>query len=284
MPLYSEEDLISSKDVLLKAGISRATLNNYIKMGILPKPIVKRPRGGMRGVKQIGYFPLEVLERIERVKRLKMEGKAMDRIVSELQAIHFPQEPPRHEDPKAERGPTPGGPASAFAAKEKNLICSKSISLTLEDISMPAYFVDHAFEIRWINPEAQLQILRQEIKRLKNKASRNIFKLFLNWEFHNYVRNWLDIVAFHMSFAKLKYAKHWLKNLFHGISENEVNLLEQIYDRVRPFPQGSIGESPVNFFIEDGSTKSFRVYTIFAGEGILFAYAREGFFDLSDVK
>ncbi|MCJ7594211.1 MAG: hypothetical protein MUO52_05500 [Desulfobacterales bacterium] len=273
MSFHNEENLISSKDVLLKTGISRATLNNYIKMGILPRPVVKRPDEGMKGVKQIGYFPIEVLERIERVKRLKLEGKAMDQIVSEFQG------PPAREEPKAG-----SGKSFELPGEGKNLICGKTISLTLENISMPAYLIDYDFEIRWINPEGQAQILRQEVKRLKNGASRNIFKIFFNWEFHNYVRNWLDIVAFHMSFAKLKYAKNWLKNLFHGISENEVNLLEQIYDRVRPFPQGSIGESPINLFIEDGSTKTYRVYTIFTREGIFFIYAREGFLDLSDVK
>ena len=279
MSFNNEENLISSKDVLLKTGISRATLNNYIKMGILPRPVVKRPDEGMKGVKQIGYFPIEVLERIERVKRLKLEGKAMDQIVSEFQGLPSPEEPPAREEAK-------GGPDKSFElpGEGKNLICGKTISLTLENISMPAYLIDYDFEIRWINPEAQTQILRQEVKRLKNRASRNIFKIFFNWEFHNYVRNWLDIVGFHMSFAKLKYAKNWLKNLFQGISENEVNLLEQIYERVRPFPQGSIGESPINLFIEDGSTKTYRVYTIFTREGIFFIYAREGFLDLSDVK
>ena len=279
MSFHNEENLISSKDVLLKTGISRATLNNYIKMGILPRPVVKRPDEGMKGVKQIGYFPIEVLERIERVKRLKLEGKAMDQIVSEFQGPPPPKEPPAREEPKAGSGKSFESPGEG-----KNLICGKTISLTLENISMPAYLIDYDFEIRWINPEGQTQILRQEVKRLKNGASRNIFKIFFNWEFHNYVRNWLDIVGFHMSFAKLKYAKNWLKNLFQGISENEVNLLEQIYERVRPFPQGSIGESPINLFLEDGSTKTYRVYTIFTREGIFFIYAREGFLDLSDVK
>lgn len=279
MPIHTEENLISSKDVLLKTGISRATLNNYIRMGILPRPVVKRPDEGMKGVKQIGYFPIEVLDRIERVRRLKMEGRAMDQIAKEFQGPAPVQEPPGRERQNGNSGKPFDLPSD-----EKNLICGRTVSLTLENVSIPAYLIDYDFEVRWINPEAQTQILRQEVKRLKNRASRNIFKLFFNWEFHNYVRNWLDIVAFHMSFAKLKYAKNWLKNLFHGITENEVTLLEQIYERVRPFPQGSIGESPINLFIEDGSTKAYRVYSIFTREGILFIYAREGFLDLSGVS
>ncbi|MDD4464916.1 MAG: hypothetical protein PHR86_11840, partial [Desulfobacterales bacterium] len=53
---------ISSKEVLAQSNISRATLTNYIKLVILPRPIVKNPGATLKGVKQIGYFPLEVLD------------------------------------------------------------------------------------------------------------------------------------------------------------------------------------------------------------------------------
>ena len=66
-------NLITSKEIIKKTGISRATLNNYIKMGILPKPIVRRPGPEQKGVKQIGYFPITVLERILKVKLLKQQ-------------------------------------------------------------------------------------------------------------------------------------------------------------------------------------------------------------------
>ena len=62
--------MITSKEIIEKTGISRATLNNYIKMGILPKPIVRRPGPEQKSVKQIGYFPASVLESILKVKLL----------------------------------------------------------------------------------------------------------------------------------------------------------------------------------------------------------------------
>src|SRR5210317_2160946 len=73
-------DLITSKDIIEKTGISRATLNNYIKMGILPKPIVKRPGPEQKGVKHIGFFPLSVLDSILKVKMLKQQGNSMEDI------------------------------------------------------------------------------------------------------------------------------------------------------------------------------------------------------------
>ena len=78
------DSLITSKEILDKTGISRATLNNYIKMGILPKPIVRRPGPEQKGIKQIGFFPASVLDSILKVKLLKQQGKSMEEI-----AFHF---------------------------------------------------------------------------------------------------------------------------------------------------------------------------------------------------
>ena len=75
---------ISSKELLKKSGISRATLNNYIKLGIIPKPVVQKPRDVMKGTKRIGYFLQEVLGCIETVNRLKKEGNSMRSIAQIL--------------------------------------------------------------------------------------------------------------------------------------------------------------------------------------------------------
>ena len=74
------DNLLTSKDILEKTGISRATLNNYIARGFLPKPIVSRPEVSGSGPRQIGHFAPEVLERIELIQRFKKRGLAMDEI------------------------------------------------------------------------------------------------------------------------------------------------------------------------------------------------------------
>ena len=76
----AERDMITSKEIIEKTGISRATLNNYIKMGILPKPVVRRPGPDLKGIKQIGYFPISVLDCIEQVNLLKQQGNSMEEI------------------------------------------------------------------------------------------------------------------------------------------------------------------------------------------------------------
>ncbi len=71
---------VTSKDILEITGISRATLNNYIKLGILPRPVVARGAGEQSGVKQIGYFPIEMVGRVQQVQELKKSGLSMSDI------------------------------------------------------------------------------------------------------------------------------------------------------------------------------------------------------------
>ena len=77
--------MITSIDLLTKTGISRATLNNYIAMYLLPKPEVKR-QSVVEGEPPttLGYFPDWSLERIHEISRLKKVGMSM----AEIQA-HF---------------------------------------------------------------------------------------------------------------------------------------------------------------------------------------------------
>ncbi len=76
---------LTSVELIEKAGISRATLNNYIKYGLIPKPVVKRPENVQkRQIKRVGYFPESVLKRIEQIRNLKKDGHKMENIIDRL--------------------------------------------------------------------------------------------------------------------------------------------------------------------------------------------------------
>jgi class 3 adenylate cyclase len=95
--------LLNSKEILEQTGISRATLNNYIGWGIVPKPEVLPPEPQDGGAPRIGYFPDEILERIAEIQRLKKEGWSMTRIAEHFGARQAPggtaAQPPRPADP-----------------------------------------------------------------------------------------------------------------------------------------------------------------------------------------
>lgn len=79
-----EMELISSIALLARTGISRATLNNYIKMGMIRPPIVKKPEDPDAKAKRIGYFEVFAVDTIENIRLHKNEGRTMKEIVSLL--------------------------------------------------------------------------------------------------------------------------------------------------------------------------------------------------------
>jgi predicted DNA-binding transcriptional regulator AlpA len=266
------KNLVSSKEILRVTGISRATLNNYIKMGIIPRPLVGKPKSGMKGVKKIGYFPKAVLERIESVKRLKREGSYMEEIARKFKGT--PISGPQEEVREVARRPQKEG-VSVAAGLPVN-VYDQELRVTFEQVTFPSYLVNYNFEIEWINPKGEVEIFQQPVRRIMNLESRNIFKLLFNWDFHSRVKNWKDVVSFHMSFAKNKFSKTWIERLYTGISAREISVLEEIYDKVSAFPKHCVRDTHLNLLLIDGTTASYRVYSIFFKEGMFFNFAPAG--------
>jgi class 3 adenylate cyclase len=72
---------ISSIDLIKRTGLSRATLNNYIKSGILPHPIVRKPNPtDLSKAKRIGYFHESVLRILDDIRQSKEKGLSLERI------------------------------------------------------------------------------------------------------------------------------------------------------------------------------------------------------------
>lgn len=270
MPESLPENWITSKDVLLKTGISRATLNNYIKMKIIPKPVVRKPAGEMKGTKKIGYFPHAVLERFEAVKRLKRKGIPMEDIAKRLKDV-----PVDYYFQDESVAPAYGARETGFVKEERDawIKQEEGLRLSFENIDLPAYLIDYNFDVKWVNDEAERRIFRQPVSVTKEKESISIFKLLFDWEFHEYVQNWKDVVALHVGFARTVFSKARISKIYREISKTEAMLLEDMYDRVLPFPKQAVNDAPISFLMKDGTTEHYRVYSIFCKEGIFFIYA-----------
>jgi hypothetical protein len=81
----NKDGFISSIEFLNRTGLSRATLNNYIKIGILPHPLVKRPNDETRSkAKRLGYFPDSVLNIVNKIIQYKKMGCSMTEISKTL--------------------------------------------------------------------------------------------------------------------------------------------------------------------------------------------------------
>lgn len=76
--------MLSSKEVIERSGISRATLNNYIAGGLLPRPDVLPPDPGHAAAARLGYFPDDTVDRIATIQGLKQQGWSLSRILDLL--------------------------------------------------------------------------------------------------------------------------------------------------------------------------------------------------------
>ena len=77
--------MMNSKDLLDQAQISRATLNNYIGLGLIPRPEVRRTSASPgEALTTLGYFPDWVLSRIQEIRSMKRQGLSMEAIGVQL--------------------------------------------------------------------------------------------------------------------------------------------------------------------------------------------------------
>jgi len=262
-----EPKLISSKEVLEKTGVSRATLNNYIKMGILPRPVVHEPGEEQSGgPTRLGYFPEAVLKRIEVVKRLKKAGHSMEKIAHQLKRI------PELDDPEKIVPKIAAGQPDLAMVEARIKIEDSNLQLNIENIPYPAYLINPNFEIEWINSEAEDLVFNKTVRTITRLESRNIFKLFFSWEFHEQLTNWEDIIAFHMNILKISLTKDRIAGLYDGISEKEQNYLEKIFDKKVAPTEVQRGHAQVVFAKRDDTPQPYQVYTVFFREGTFFVF------------
>jgi class 3 adenylate cyclase/DNA-binding transcriptional MerR regulator len=146
----------TSKEVLEQTGISRATLNNYISGGLLPRPEVLPPEPTDGAAPRIGYFPEGTVERIREIQRLKAEGWSIARI-----AEHFERGGAPAAAAQAPAAPAPApaspqvGPARAAALAPVDRPGAFSSRFGLDEVDHAAYAVDTEFQVLWSNPQAR---------------------------------------------------------------------------------------------------------------------------------
>jgi NADPH-dependent 7-cyano-7-deazaguanine reductase QueF-like protein len=264
----SNNDYITSKEIIEKTGISRATLNNYIKMGILPKPIVRKPGPEQKGVKQIGYFPAYVLDNILKVKMLKRQGKSMDEIVNLFSEITIDEIDTTKKEPEIDQTVQ----HEKVAPKISRRIVDDELGVTITDINIPAYLVNHNFEIEWINSQAEDLIFNQKVRNIINVESRNVFKLLLNNSNLSHISNWEESVVLHFTILQNHISDQKINQLYEGITEKETGILSDLFWLKKDLAQENLYHLPLTIVKADKSRSSFWVHTMSFREGTFLVY------------
>ena len=265
--------MITSKDIIEASGISRATLNNYIKFGLLPRPVVGPPRPGDRGVKQIGYFPEGVLALLEQVKLFKSHGRSMEDIVSTLARKTIVAEKTAPVVPEDGASGVSRSTQSERDSGHYSRVSDRSLRVTICDIESPAYLVNRNFEVEWINQQAEDLVFGKKVRGLVDIESRNIFRLFFEQKSTVQTDDWTDLTALHLAVLQAGINGHILSKLYRGISGQESAALQALCSSVSvPVNKEGAYHLPVTLAGNGSLRKSYRVHTMTFREGTFFVY------------
>lgn len=262
------------------ANISRATLNNYISLKLLPRPLVKNPEpGAPTSARQIGFFPDEVLARLDRINQLKKEGYAMADIAGQLEQEGFPatekigvidtSHGPKTSSPNSESSVLPKSEAvqkiAAVTTGKPN-----ALRITVDYIPYPAYMVNYNYEITWFNEEAQIKWLGAFENLPADIKERNAISQLLKGRLGRYSANREALLQFYLLLGKGRYSRNDLMNILTG---QTIAIPKQKKETLAEFrPNGTVMQLPLILHLENDEIANYNVYASYYREGILFIH------------
>jgi len=265
--------MLTSFEVMQAANISRATLNNYISLGLLPRPLVKNPEpGASTQARQIGYFPDEVLVRLKRIRQLKKDGYAMSEIARQLElgGLLIPEAPMQAH--KTTHATLPESAAQPVAADKKDApqpaapAQTNLLRLTVDHIPFPAYMVNYNFEITWYNEEARVELLGEFDRLPADIKERNALAYLLKGRLGRGGTNREKLLEFYLLLGKGRLSRNDLMNML----DTPVMLKGEPLAEARP--SGTLVQLPITLSLENGEAVRYIVYASYYREGILLIY------------
>jgi adenylate cyclase len=264
--------LISSKELLERTGISRATLNNYVQLGILSRPDSSvledsSPKPG----KAMGYFPDNSVERIELVQELKTYGQSVSEIahilnqsdwVSRVDALRSSQ-----SDVLVKVARRSAGNSSAAFAHSPN-----SLRLSLDTLTYPAYMLNYNMELTWVNESAKLTLLPASIP--SNSAGRNIFSLMAHPEAGHTISNQRALALLHLKLASARVNKDALAKIVVNAEPDLLPLLSQMTGGLSQF--ASVANEHLQLDANPADKGGRLVSAVYFREGVLIIHSPAG--------
>ncbi|QWD61827.1 adenylate/guanylate cyclase domain-containing protein [Polynucleobacter sp. MWH-UH25E] len=278
--------MISSKEVLELSGISRATLNNYIQLGILPKPVFQSPADDLAqgAARLLGFFPDDTLDTIQTVQALKSQGLNMASIAERLAqtndllgAVSQTSEPEmadvslaqaKHNSRRAGVNVEKRG---SHSASFQNAKPNSAMALSLEGLTQPAYMLNYNLELTWLNESARKEIFRFSAPPAQS-AERNLFDLLSRPEARIGLLDQKALANLHIQLASARVGREALSKLVLAADPDLLGLFENVqfaHSDGEKGQQQSVTE--IDLFRTDvnGVPTRYRVYAVYFREGIL---------------
>ncbi|MCW8835608.1 MAG: adenylate/guanylate cyclase domain-containing protein [Rhodospirillales bacterium] len=251
--------MVTSTEIIEITGISRATLNNYIALGILPKPEILPPPPGQGRARRVGHFPDSAVDIIEKVDQMKSQGKAMAQIVEALSDDMTGSTSTMNKN----------APPSSLIQKHNG----QHLRLTLEHIEYPAYLVNPKFQVEWCNDAAQRDVFGVEAELSNDITERGVFPMLVGNGMVKTAAEGERLLMFHMSIAKNRMSSASLLAFGQPIDQADADLLAEMYHKVGALPNdGTVQEIEVDLAVNGEAPRPYRVHASFFREGIFFTY------------
>jgi class 3 adenylate cyclase/DNA-binding transcriptional MerR regulator len=278
---WTDGQMISSKALIDQTGISRATLNNYIQLGILPKPVVQSlsANADEGGARVLGFFPDDALERVQAVQILKGQGLSMVQVAERLaqtDALLEVQElqlETAKEAVSSRPAMRPIGRSASMTSAANSRIQDVlgNLSLSLDTLTHPAYMLNYNFELTWLNEPARKEVFGFVTPPTKS-TDRNLLNLLTRPEVCLNIDDQRSLVGLLLQLASSRITYDSLSKLVMQSDPDFMPLLDEITFAEEGQEQ-AVNE--VEFFQRDqrGQIISFRVYAVYFREGILVVHA-----------
>ncbi len=259
-----------------RTGISRATLNNYIALGILGRPIVGLAGPSSGGARRIGYFDDNAIERIEQVQVYKKQGLSMAEIAErfavdedgEARAVPLAREATNDVDDTAAVAAvirrSPGPPRVVQPGRP--------LRLSIDDLPHPAYMVNNYFELEWWNHQAAQEIFHRRQGLEAEIEARNVFRLLLEAHEPPSERDWLEALRLHVGVARNRVPAEALAALAPHIGTEGAELLVRLHRETPSVGMRHIVRVAAELSDELGVSVAYDLHATFFREGVLFAY------------
>ena len=259
--------MISSKALIDQTGISRATLNNYIQLGILPKPVVQSlaAHADEGGARLLGFFPDDALDRVQAVQILKAEGLSMAQVANRLsQTDALLDIQPNAELSKPQRA----GSATLERQGRSSLNRAPSgLSLSLDSLTHPAYMLNYNLELTWLNEPARQDLFGFDAPPARSEQ-RNLLQLLSRSEARLTLADQRALSRLHLQVVSSRVTPEALKKIVMGADPELLPLLDDL-SSVRPTKEQTITETEIVRHNRAGEAIPYRVFAVYFREGIL---------------
>lgn len=265
--------MLSSKELIEMTGISRATLNNYVAMGILPNPEVRTLEGESGGATRLGFFNDDAVEQIKRVKDLKKEGLSMADIADQIGTkVPAAETAGTHSASGTSEAISRTLPSVGGQATPANL----SLEASIDNFPGPAYMVNNNMELIWWNDKATSSFFTCEDDLPGDLESRNLLRLLFDTQVAPDNADLKELLKPHLAAGKKRLTNQSLMKVYSTLNAGQLALLKEIYDEVEP-----LGKEPMIHFPSilparpgsGGKPQYCDLYVCFYREGILFTYS-----------